>query len=268
MDRIDKRKLASHVALMLRGRNVDNNSLGQAILRDFPEILTETDRQLTRLAKREIVANHIASLRKQTDNDVIHREISNDMLDLIADQCVKFPPDIDAEHAQIITMDIATQIEAITFSLKPDDWHKAIHSVMPNDSLLKKFLLGDLAGFSDKAKVHAVCCYKDRGVYLEMPHPTRFNRVPNVVSMMASKSLQCLPNQVEILKHSHDKTQFLELTQLSSNIEPNQELTVMELRNIQYRLENPKRAHKITHNNSEPVALFMGLASHERSMNP
>ena len=40
MDRIDKRKLASHVALMLRGRNVDNNSLGQAILRDFPEILT------------------------------------------------------------------------------------------------------------------------------------------------------------------------------------------------------------------------------------
>ncbi|NOH31643.1 hypothetical protein [Vibrio mediterranei] len=154
MNHQDKRRLAKHVAKLLRQANVDPKQVGLDMKREFPEASLELDRELARLACVDMGATLMSHLQSKTDHDIASSPTLKFGFERAVHRYVQAELATLASHAdQVVLLSQAYQDKGWTPMLNNPEWHKAIKTEFPSQLDAQRFLVGQIQGFTD-SQIH------------------------------------------------------------------------------------------------------------------
>lgn len=213
MEHIEKRKLAKHVARLLRDRNVDKVAIGKEILRDFPEIYLDYEVEAARLLKAELGTLIVSQLQKQTDHPDAKKTINSFNLDLaINDYCSRKIGYFSDSPDQVLQLIDKIKSNGVSSIINDANWQKAIDVHFVSSPAQKPFLLGHVRGFSDSQLYGLVQC-KDQTIAFDMSHPPTLTHKENLLLRQAARLTGDEP--MFVILDTRDKAAFCDCLNIS-----------------------------------------------------
>lgn len=170
MEHSERKKLAAHVATLLRSPNVDTQKVGNDIVREFPQLNLELDREFAKLAQREVALELRTFLSERTNHPISRedehgRALETSILDFFEKELGYFSQNAGA----ISDWHLKQSDDNWQSMLKSESWRTSVIETLPDDRLLRDFYLGNIKGFTGDT-LYVVGSFNKIG---QIPRPER-----------------------------------------------------------------------------------------------